>query len=50
VDPYADSLAPPVLLGDGRMAPLEESAGFGTLVNREWLATQSLDDPDRIII
>jgi len=48
VDPYADSLAA-VHLKDGLMAPLPEGAGFGPLVNRDWIATQRFDDPDRIL-
>jgi L-alanine-DL-glutamate epimerase-like enolase superfamily enzyme len=44
VDPYADSLARPVI-SDGLMVPLEPGPGFGDLVNGEWLGTQDVDDP-----
>lgn len=49
VDPYADSLEQPRLSVEGRMLPLREEAGFGDLVNREWLASQPYDDPDDIL-
>lgn len=45
VDPYADSLEQPELNSDGSMRPLTEAAGFGELVNREWIATQDHYDP-----
>jgi L-alanine-DL-glutamate epimerase-like enolase superfamily enzyme len=48
VDPYADSLPAPEIR-DGRMTPLPDDPGFGELVNREWLSTQSVDDPDDIL-
>lgn len=49
VDPYADSLAQPQILADGRMTPLEEGPGFGTLINVEWAAAQPHNDPDGIL-
>ena len=48
VDPYADSLVQPII-ANGRMAALPEGPGFGTLINRDWIATQQFDDPDRIL-
>jgi L-alanine-DL-glutamate epimerase-like enolase superfamily enzyme len=48
VDPYADSLARPVV-SEGAMAPLPEAPGFGDLVNREWISTQKFSDPDDIL-
>jgi L-alanine-DL-glutamate epimerase-like enolase superfamily enzyme len=47
VDPYADSLRPPAVRG-GVMEPLDEQPGFGPLVNRDWIATQTYQDPDNI--
>ena len=49
VDPFADSLEQPSLLGDGRMAPLRGGAGFGRLVDLPWLATQDVSDPQGIL-
>lgn len=49
VDPYADSLAQPELLPDGRMKPLPQAPGFGPLLNRDWALSQPHDDPDRIL-
>lgn len=40
VDPYADSLQQPVIGSDGLMEPLPELAGFGTLVNFDWVLSQ----------
>jgi len=48
VDQYADSLEQPLVRG-GRMAPLAPAPGFGTLVNPEWIAAQTLDDPDGVV-
>jgi L-alanine-DL-glutamate epimerase-like enolase superfamily enzyme len=48
VDPYADSLPQPQIR-DGRMEPLPEGPGFGTLVNPAWLAEQTVDDPDGVV-
>jgi L-alanine-DL-glutamate epimerase-like enolase superfamily enzyme len=48
VDPYADSLPQPHIR-DGRMEPLPEGPGFGTLVNPAWLAEQTVDDPDGVV-
>lgn len=49
VDPYADSLRGPSIV-DGRMEPLLEGPGFGDLVNLDWISTQVVDDPDRILL
>lgn len=49
VDPYADSLVAPVIRSDGHKEWLLYVPGFGDLVNHEWLATQRVDDPDRIV-
>jgi L-alanine-DL-glutamate epimerase-like enolase superfamily enzyme len=48
VDQYADSLKRPHVR-NGRMEPLQEAAGFGTLVNPEWIAEQDVDDPDHLL-
>jgi len=48
VDPYADSLRQPVVR-EGLMDPLPEEPGFGPLLNRDWLATQRVDDPEGIL-
>ena len=48
VDPYADSLAQPVI-DDGKMAPLPEQPGFGNLLNLEWATSQTFDDPHHIL-
>lgn len=48
VDPWADSLPQPTIR-DGRMDPLPEGPGFGTLVNPVWLAEQSSDDPEGVV-
>lgn len=49
VDQYSDSLDPPVLR-DGRMEAPQEAAGFGKLVNPEWIAEQEVDDPDHLLV
>lgn len=49
VDPYADSLAQPVIDPAGMMRPLEQAAGFGPLLSHEWISTQPYEDPDRIL-
>jgi L-alanine-DL-glutamate epimerase-like enolase superfamily enzyme len=49
VDPYADSLEQPQLDVDGRMLPLEQEPGFGSLTNLEWIAGQEFSDPDDIL-
>jgi hypothetical protein len=49
VDPYADSLAQPVLTSGGRMQPLPRGPGFGELLNRDWALSQPHDDPDHIL-
>jgi L-alanine-DL-glutamate epimerase-like enolase superfamily enzyme len=48
VDQYSDSLEQPVVR-DGTMDPLPEAPGFGELLNRDWLAEQDVDDPDRLL-
>ena len=49
VDQYSDSLDPPVLR-DGRMEAPQEAAGFGKLVNPEWIAELEVDDPDHLLV
>ena len=49
VDPYADSLAQPVIGAGGLMRPLPRSAGFGVMLNRDWALSQPHDDPDHIL-
>jgi L-alanine-DL-glutamate epimerase-like enolase superfamily enzyme len=48
VDPYADSLVQPVIV-DGRMAPLPEEPGFGSLLDIEWASAQTHDDPHHLL-
>lgn len=48
VDPYADSLAQPIIDG-GNMAPIPEAPGFGKLLDLEWATSQPHDDPDHIL-
>jgi L-alanine-DL-glutamate epimerase-like enolase superfamily enzyme len=48
VDPFADSLEQPILNQDGRMKPLSNEPGFGSLINREWIVTQKFSDPEGI--
>ncbi len=48
VHPMDDCLEQPVIV-DGLMEPLAQDAGLGTLVNRRWLATQQVIDPDGLL-
>jgi L-alanine-DL-glutamate epimerase-like enolase superfamily enzyme len=48
VDQFADSLAQPVIRG-GRMDPLPEEPGFGTVFNAPWIAQQVVDDEDGLL-
>lgn len=48
VDPYADSLVQPTIIGNGLMSPLPEEPGFGNLINFEWILTQEYQDPEGI--
>ncbi len=48
VHPMDDCLEQPVVT-DGLMDPLAQDAGLGTLVNRRWLATQQVIDPDGLL-
>src|SRR5215207_4463483 len=48
VHPMDDSLAQPVVR-DGRMEPLPEQPGLGTLVDPAWIARQTVTDPDRLL-
>lgn len=48
VDQFADSLMQPTIV-DGRMQPLHDEPGFGTLVNAAWLAEQEVDDPSGLV-
>ena len=50
VDPYADSLAQPIIGAGGLMQPLPQSAGFGALLDRDWALSQPHDDPDHILV
>jgi L-alanine-DL-glutamate epimerase-like enolase superfamily enzyme len=49
VDPYADSLAEPVIKAGGLMEPLKQEPGFGNMLNREWALSQPHDDPQGIL-
>jgi hypothetical protein len=49
VDPFADSLRQPEIAAGGRMKPLPEEPGFGTLVNRDWVLSQPYEDPDHLL-
>ena len=48
VHPMDDCLEQPVVI-DGLMDPLAQDAGLGTLVNRRWMATQQVIDPDGLL-
>jgi L-alanine-DL-glutamate epimerase-like enolase superfamily enzyme len=48
VHPMDDSLAQPVVR-EGRMEPLPEQPGLGTLVDPEWIARQTVTDPDGLL-
>jgi L-alanine-DL-glutamate epimerase-like enolase superfamily enzyme len=48
VHPMDDSLAQPVVRG-GRMDPLPEQLGLGTLVDPAWIARQAVIDPGRLL-
>ena len=48
VDQFADSLVRPSVR-DGLMDPLEIEAGFGVLVNPDWVRAQPHDDPAGIL-
>ncbi len=49
VHPMDDPLPQPVIQPGGRMAPLPEAAGFGHLVDAEWIRSQPHDDPGDIL-
>jgi len=49
VHPMDDPLPQPVIGEGGRMAALEEAAGFGHLVDPGWVRSQVHDDPDGIL-
>lgn len=49
VHPMDDPLPQPVIQPGGRMAPLPEAAGFGHLVDAEWIRSQPHDDPGGIL-
>ena len=49
VHPMDDPLPQPVIGEEGRMAALEETAGFGHLVDPGWVRSQVHDDPDGIL-
>ena len=48
VDPFEASLGYPTIR-DGNMEAVHASAGFGCLLNKEWLLEQDVDDPQDII-
>jgi L-alanine-DL-glutamate epimerase-like enolase superfamily enzyme len=48
VHPMDDSLAQPVVR-DGRMDPLPEEPGLGTLVDAAWIRRQTVSDPDGLL-
>jgi len=48
VHPMDDCLEQPVVR-EGMMEPLAQHAGFGTLVNRDWIDTQRVVDPDGLL-
>jgi len=48
VHPMDDCLEQPVVR-DGLMEPLSQDPGFGTLVNRDWIDTQHVVDPDGLL-
>lgn len=43
-----DSLEQPVV-AEGLMEPLADEPGFGTLVDREWIGSQEVHDPDNVL-
>jgi L-alanine-DL-glutamate epimerase-like enolase superfamily enzyme len=49
VDPFADSLVQPEIKAGGLMRPLPEQPGFGSLLNRDWALSQTIDDPDNVL-
>lgn len=48
VHPMDDGLERPTIV-DGRMEPLEDQLGFGNLVNLDWVQSQEVSDPDRVL-
>jgi L-alanine-DL-glutamate epimerase-like enolase superfamily enzyme len=48
VHPMDDSHVQPVVR-DGLMDPLPEAPGLGTLVDPDWIATQTVSDPDGLL-
>jgi L-alanine-DL-glutamate epimerase-like enolase superfamily enzyme len=48
VDQFADSLTQPIV-HDGRMEPLPEEPGFGTLYNAAWIERQIVEDEDGLL-
>jgi L-alanine-DL-glutamate epimerase-like enolase superfamily enzyme len=48
VDQYADSLPQPVIR-DGLMEPLADEPGLGVQANPDWIAEQTVDDPDNVL-
>lgn len=49
VHPMDDPLPQPAMLPGGRIEPLEESPGFGRLVDAEWARDEPHEDPDGIL-
>jgi L-alanine-DL-glutamate epimerase-like enolase superfamily enzyme len=48
VDQVSDRFTRPTLV-DGRMEPLPQDPGFGMVIDPEWLAAQSVQDPHNLI-
>jgi len=48
VHPMDDCLEQPIVR-EGLMEPLAQDAGFGTLVNRDWIGSQHVIDPDGLL-
>ena len=44
-----DSLPRPAIRRGGRMDPLPELPGFGSLVDAEWIRSQPHEDPNGIL-
>jgi L-alanine-DL-glutamate epimerase-like enolase superfamily enzyme len=49
VHPMDDSLPRPTIRDGGRMDPLEELPGFGSLVDADWIRSQPHEDPTGIL-
>src|SRR5260370_36301428 len=49
VHPMDDSLLRPKIRDGGRMDPLEELPGFGSLVDADWIRSRPDDDPSGLL-